>query len=131
MLKALLFRAIPIAALALSTTSALAFAEDSVAINTSTQVAADGSSMLVAAAADTQAAAAPIDTEHWTNYGFTITAPSTMWPMLELLHTEKFDWELPSGAQRPKAFLWANLPEGVYGEYCPTENGVALPLGPQ
>ncbi|HTD80386.1 MAG TPA: hypothetical protein VK898_22305, partial [Chloroflexota bacterium] len=85
MLKALLFRAIPLAALALSTTSALAFAEDSVAINTSTEVAADGSSMLAAAAANTPTGATPIDTEHWTNYGFTITAPSSMWPMLELL----------------------------------------------
>src|SRR5438093_160969 len=84
-----------------SASSALACAEDSVAINTSTEVAADGSSMLAAAAANTPTAATPIDTEHWTNYGFTITAPSSMWPMLELLHAEKFDWELASAAQRP------------------------------
>ncbi len=128
MLKALLFRAIPLTALALSTTSALAFAEDTVAISTGTEVAADGSSMLAAAAANSPTAATPIDTEHWTNYGFTITAPSTMWPMLELLHAQKFDWELASAAQRPTPLVWANLPRGVYGQYSPKQNVVRLSL---
>jgi hypothetical protein len=126
MLKALLFRAIPLAALALSTTSALAFAEDTVAISPSTDVAADGSSILTAA--NTQTAATAIDTEHWTNYGYTITAPSSMWPMLELLHQQKFDWELATAAQRPTPLVWANLPRGVYGQYSPKQNVVRLSL---
>jgi hypothetical protein len=126
MLKALLFRAIPLAALVLSTTSALAFAEDTVAISPSTDVAADGSSIL--SAANTQTGAAAIDTEHWTNYGYTITAPSSMWPMLELLHQQKFDWELASAAQRPTPIIWANLPRGVHGQYSPKQNVLRLSL---
>lgn len=128
MRKALLVRAIPLAALVLSTTSALAFAEDTVALTPASTTSADGGSMLAAAAATTQTVVTPIDTEHWNAYGFLITAPSTMWPMLELLHEQKFDWELASAAQRPTPIVWANLPHGVYGSYAPKQNVVKLSL---
>jgi hypothetical protein len=107
MLKNLLTRALPLAVLALSMNSALAFAEDA-------------------------AAPAPVvsvsqgDSEHWTAYGFNITAPSTMWPMLELLHKQHFDWELYSAQQRPTPLVWANLPPGVYGQYAPALNVVRV-----
>jgi hypothetical protein len=73
-------------------------------------------------------AAAPVsaDTEHWTAYGYNITAPSSMWPMLELLHKLHFDWELASAGQRPTALVWANLPSGIYGQYAPKQNVVRV-----
>jgi hypothetical protein len=49
-----------------------------------------------------------------------------MWPMLELLHKEKFDWELYSAQQRPTPIVWAALPPGVYGNYVPSQNVVKL-----
>ena len=84
-------------------------------------------SMVLSTAAITdQAAALPTDTEHWTAYGFNVTAPSSMWPMLELLHKQKFDWELYSAGQRPTPVVWAPLPPGVYGSYVPSQNVVKL-----
>jgi hypothetical protein len=64
--------------------------------------------------------------EQWTANGFSITAPSTMWPMLELLHAQRFDWELYSAQQRPTPIVWANLPPGVYGQYSPSQNVVKV-----
>ena len=84
------------------------------------------STVLSTAALSDQAAALPSDTEHWTAYGFNVTAPSSMWPMLELLHKENFDWELYSAQQRPTPLVWASLPTGVYGQYVPTANLVKV-----
>ena len=101
MLKQLLFRALPLAFVLLSGSSALAFAED---------------------------AAAPMapDDQHWTAYGFNITAPVSMWPMLEMLHKYHFDWELYSAQQRPTPLVWAQLPVGSYGQYVPSQNIVKV-----
>jgi hypothetical protein len=95
------YRALSLAFAALLTTSALALAEDA-------------------------AAPAPANSEHWTAYGFNITAPSSMWPMLELLHTQHFDWELASASQRPTPLVWSNLPNGIYGQYVPSQNVVRV-----
>ena len=95
------YRALSLAFAALLTTSALALAEDA-------------------------AAPAPANSEHWTAYGFNITAPSSMWPMLELLHTQHFDWELASASQRPTPLAWSNLPNGIYGQYVPSQNVVRV-----
>lgn len=119
MLKALLWRAILLAALALSTTSALAFADDTVSLAPSTALEV---------AADPSQAPAPIDADHWTAYGYYIAAPASVWPMLELLHTYKFDWELASAQERPTPIVWANLPHGVYGLYSRSQNVVRLSL---
>ncbi|HTD77788.1 MAG TPA: hypothetical protein VK898_09145 [Chloroflexota bacterium] len=191
MLKALVCRALPLTFLALSTSHALAFAEDPAAETdpmavseatddlaasltadntaianaatdtTASNVATDSttassvtdgprasaatdasgtssspvdvsrinnsaSTVLSTAALSDQAAALPSDTEHWTAYGFNVTAPSSMWPMLELLHQQKFDWELYSAGQRPTPVVWAALPPGVYGSYMPSQNVVKL-----
>src|SRR5437867_1785012 len=76
---------------------------------------------------ETTAAAAPsADGDHWTSYGFNVSAPVSMWPMLELLHKQHFDWELASASQRPTPLTWASLPSGVYGQYTPTLNMVRL-----
>jgi hypothetical protein len=66
------------------------------------------------------------NTEHWTAYGYNISAPSSMWPMLELLHKLHFDWELASAGQRPTPLVWASLPGGVYGQYAPRQNVVRV-----
>ena len=137
MLKALVCRAVPLAFLALSTSSALVFAEDAAspaadgATMTSSPVAdgaptADPSGVLSTAAIGDQAVALPPDPEHWTAYGFNVTAPSSMWPMLELLHKEKFDWELYSAMQKATPIEWAALPVGSYGSYVPSQNVVKL-----
>jgi hypothetical protein len=79
--------------------------------------------------APTLASAAPadaIDPGAWTAYGFNVVAPQSMWPMLELLHQQKFDWELYSAQQRPTPLVWANLPPGVYGQYVPSQNVVKV-----
>ncbi len=112
-------RALALALLALSGSSALAFAEDPAAASTSTLDA-------TATVAQTSDASMPSDAEHWTAYGFNITAPASMWPMLELLHREHFDWELYSAQQRPTPLVWANLPVGVYGQYVPSKNIVKV-----
>jgi hypothetical protein len=49
-----------------------------------------------------------------------------MWPMLELLHQQKFDWELASASRRPTPLVWASLPAGVYGQYVPAQNVVRV-----
>jgi hypothetical protein len=49
-----------------------------------------------------------------------------MWPMLEILHKYKFDWELYSAMTRPTPLVWANLPPGVYGQYAPSQNVVRV-----
>ena len=144
MLKALVCRALPLAIVALSTSSALVFAEDPTeasdpavlvaADTTMATPAADGmpaspvpaSPVLSTAAIADDAGALPSDTEHWTAYGFNVTAPSSMWPMLELLHKQKFDWELYSAQQRPTPRVWAALAPGVYGQYVPSQNVVKL-----
>ncbi|HEX8966348.1 MAG TPA: hypothetical protein VF937_00610 [Chloroflexota bacterium] len=107
------WRAVPLALLALVTTSALALAEAPAA---------------AVAGVDDLAAQGPqgTDAERWTAYGFTITAPASMWPMLELLHREKFDWELYSAQQRPTPLVWATLPAGIYGQYVPSQNVVKV-----
>jgi hypothetical protein len=134
MLKALVCRALPLAVLALSTSSALAFAEDAASPasdDTTTTTAAattttTDAGVLSTAAISDQAVALPADPERWTAYGFNVTAPSSMWPMLELLHKEKFDWELYSAGQRPTPIVWAALPPGSYGSYVPSQNVVEL-----
>jgi hypothetical protein len=94
--------ALLLALVALSMTSAVAFADNSAAPSVTA------------------------DTEHWTAYGFNITAPASMWPMLELLHRQHFDWELASASRRPTPIMWASLPPGVYGQYSPGLNVVRL-----
>jgi hypothetical protein len=106
--KTILCRALPLAFVALTTSSALVSAEPA------------------AEAPPADSLAAVVDSNHWTAYGFNITAPSTMWPMLELLHQYKFDWELYSAQQRPTPIVWAALPKGVYGQYVPSQNIVKL-----
>lgn len=98
----LLSRALPFALVAVFATSVVAFAEP---------------------------AAAPQTTEvqaQWTDYGFHITAPQDVWPMLEILHQYHFDWELYSLQQRPTAVVWSPLPNGVYGQYSASLNVVRL-----
>ena len=193
MLKALVCRALPLTFLALSTSHALAFAEDPAAetdpiavseatdglaasptadnptdgqtADSATDSPTDSPTMdsrvptaaadspTVSATSDTSSARSAVDvsrinntasmvlsaatvsdqpvtlasdTEHWTAYGFNVTAPSSMWPMLELLHQQKFDWELYSAGQRPTPVVWAPLPTGVYGSYVPSQNVVKL-----
>ena len=113
MFKNLLRRAALAALVALSGTSALVFAEDS-ASPASIALPPDSSEVSQG------------NSEHWTAYGFNITAPSSMWPMLELLHKENFDWELYSAQQRPTPLVWASLPTGVYGQYVPSANIVKV-----
>src|SRR5437763_14703 len=72
--------------------------------------------------AEAPAAALPTDGDHWTAYGFNVSAPVSMWPMLELLHKQHFDWELASASQRPTPLTWASMPSGVYGQYTPALN---------
>jgi hypothetical protein len=72
------------------------------------------------------AAAPNQDTGHWTAYGFDITAPGSMWPMLELLHKQHFDWQLYSAQQRPTPLVWADLPTGVFGQYDRSNNVIRL-----
>jgi len=115
-------RALSLAFAALFTTSALALAENAAspaAIATPPQTPAIFAPV---------PAAAPVsaDTEHWTAYGFNVTAPASMWPMLELLHKLHFDWELASAGQRPTPLVWSNLPTGIYGQYQPTQNVVRV-----
>jgi hypothetical protein len=109
----ILSRALSLAFAALFTTSTLALAEDRAAPDAITT-------------APRTTATVSADTEHWTAYGFNITAPASMWPMLELLHKQHFDWELASAGQRPTPLVWASLPNGIYGQYVPTQNVVRV-----
>jgi hypothetical protein len=120
MLKNLFCRALPLAILAISSSSALAFAEDQAAAASATSASS------VVDASVVQPTVTSDDAEHWTAYGFNVTAPSSMWPMLELLHKQRFDWELYSAQQRPTPLVWANLPVGVYGQYVPSRNVVKV-----
>ena len=83
-------------------------------------------SMALAESAAAPAIMTATDNERWTAYGYNITAPASMWPMLELLHTQHFDWELASASQRPTPLVWASLPSGVYGQYVPMLNIVRV-----
>ena len=83
-------------------------------------------SFLTAASTTAATIAVPADIEHWTAYGYNITAPASMWPMLELLHKLHFDWELASASERPTPLVWASLPSGVYGQYVPRLNVVRV-----
>jgi hypothetical protein len=115
-------RALSLAFVALFTTSALAMAEYAAApADTATTPQTTAILAPVPAAAPASTAA-----EHWTAYGYNITAPASMWPMLELLHKQYFDWELASAGQRPTPLVWSNLPNGVYGQYVPTQNVVRV-----
>ena len=67
-----------------------------------------------------------LDVSRWTAYGFNIQAPSSMWPMLELLHRSNFDWALAGASRKATPIEWAELPRGVYGQYSPTNNLVKL-----
>ena len=69
---------------------------------------------------------APHQLDRWTHYGFNVVAPQSVWPMLELLHAEHFDWELASASARPTPIVWAPLPTGVYGSYQASQNVVRL-----
>jgi len=71
-------------------------------------------------------AGASQDTTHWVADGFTIAAPASMWPMLDLLHTMHFDWEIASAAQRPTPLVWADLPAGVFAEFDRSTNVIRL-----
>jgi hypothetical protein len=62
----------------------------------------------------------------WTAYGFNVTAAVSMFPMLEELHKFQFDWELASASERPTPLVWADLPNGVFGEYDRTADMVKL-----
>ncbi len=135
MLKNLFLRALPLAALVLTSTFSLAFAEDLAAAPatpgtaTTTDGATDGaiaSSVLGAASVSAATGGVSVDGDHWTAYGFNLSAPASMWPMLELLHRYHFDWELYSAEQRPTPIVWANLPVGVYGQYVPSLNVVRV-----
>jgi hypothetical protein len=42
-------------------------------------------------ATSTLAAEPAASQERWSAYGFNIIAPASVWPMLELLHTQHFD----------------------------------------
>jgi hypothetical protein len=64
--------------------------------------------------------------ERWTAYGFNVNAPASMWPMLDLLHRQKFDWQLASATQRATPLMWATLPPEAYGSYSPSQNVIKL-----
>ncbi len=115
-------RALSLAFAALFTTSALALAEDAAA--PAETVAPPQTTAILAPVPAT--VPAPANSEHWTAYGFNIRAPSSMWSMLELLHTQHFDWELASASQRPTPLVWSNLPNGIYGQYVPSQNVVRV-----
>jgi hypothetical protein len=65
--------------------------------------------------------------ERWTKYGFNVDAPASMWPMLELLHNNNFDWALSGASRRPTPIRWDDtMPGGVYGQYIPNQNIIKL-----
>jgi hypothetical protein len=74
----------------------------------------------------TSVSVASAEGPHWTAYGYDIIAPASMWPMLELLHTMHFDWELTSAAQRPTPLVWSDLPTGMFGQYDRSANVIRL-----
>jgi hypothetical protein len=130
MFRRLLCRALLLALVALLTTAGLAFAEGptTTALTDAgnTDVVSTGATGTAQAQGQSQSSVAPSDAEHWTAYGYNITAPSSMWPMLELLHKEKFDWELASASARPTPIVWADMAAGNYGQYSPSQNVLRL-----
>src|SRR6266852_5994864 len=115
-------RALSLTIVTLFTSSTLALAEDAAA---PADTATPPQTIAILAPAPA-AASIPADAEHWTAYGYNITAPASMWPMLELLHKLHFDWELASASQRPTPLVWASLPNGIYGQYAPRLNIVRV-----
>ena len=75
--------------------------------------------------AASQPVAAP-EASRWTAYSFNIQAPSSMWPMLELLHRTTFDWALSGATRRQTPIVWADLPRGNYGQYSSSANQIKL-----
>ncbi len=67
-----------------------------------------------------------LDVTRWTAYGFNVQAPSSMWPMLELLHRSNFDWALTGASRKPTPIVWAELPRGVHGQYSSSNNLIKL-----
>lgn len=123
MFKVFAWRALPLVLVLVTGTSRLAFADNATALTGSS----DGSTTSLTAASTTSIPlSSDNDSAQWTAYGFNITAPSSMWPMLELLHKYHFDWELYSAQQRPTPMVWGMLPHGVYGQYSPKLNVVRM-----
>jgi hypothetical protein len=77
------------------------------ALTASSVVFADGQPTALPAAAATS----------WKAYGYDVAAPTSIWPMLELLHEQHFDWQLASLSQSHVPILWADLPAGTFGQY--------------
>jgi hypothetical protein len=70
---------------------------------------------------------AELSTQRWTAYGFNVDAPSSMWPMLELLHRMNFDWALTAATRKATPIRWDDsLPRGIYGQYIPDSNLIRL-----
>jgi hypothetical protein len=67
-----------------------------------------------------------LDTARWTAYGFNVQAPSSMWPMLELLHGKGFDWALSAASRRNTPIFWAELPGGAYAQYSTSNNTIKM-----
>jgi hypothetical protein len=68
-----------------------------------------------------------LSANNWTAYGFNVNAPTSMWPMLELLHRMSFDWALASASRRPTPIVWdSSLPEGTYAQYDPSANRIKM-----
>lgn len=100
--KLFLLRGVPLAFAVIFGGSSLAFADNSNAVSV------------------------PAGVTTWTEFGFHVTAPQNMWPMLETLHQYTMDWELYSAQTRPTPLVWADLPVGVYGQYVPSLNVVKV-----
>jgi hypothetical protein len=77
-------------------------------------------------ATTTLAAEPAASQERWTAYGYNVIAPASIWPMLELLHAQHFDWELSSATVRQTPIIWSSLPTNTYGQYVPKQNVVRL-----
>jgi hypothetical protein len=107
MLPACVARALLAAGLALAAASAPALADGQPGTGTPTPAAVQ-------------------DTPRWVAHSFSVVAPASMWPMLDLLHALHFDWELASAAQRPTPLVWADLPSGVFAQFDRTSNLVRL-----
>jgi len=67
-----------------------------------------------------------LDPSRWTAYGFNVQAPSSMWPMLELLHGHGFDWALSAASRRNTPLSWAELAPGAYAQYSTSSNTIKL-----
>ncbi len=68
-----------------------------------------------------------LSAQRWTTYGFNVDAPTSMWPMLELLHHYNFDWALSAAGRRATPIRWDDqLPSGTFAQYAPKQNIVKL-----